>query len=313
MMSPAAALDGVAFFNRRYALEIIAFGQSNGVVYSNAEAAQSSLRIQFQFERDLEGNADKGKLVIFNLNQHNRNAIVRGSTIRLKAGYKSRIGLIFTAFVRKVKTEQQGPDVVTMFELGDGEPSLTYGRVNRSYTERVTLAQILQDVTQDLSLDLAGNVAVVSPGVIKGIPDVSFGQGIVLEGGVKNVLNTLLRPHRLDWKIQHDKLVILPRQGTLYATAAVISAATGMTGIPAFSEKYMTFQSLLNANLVPGALVQMQSKNARLNGYYKLRTCKYSGDTHDAPWNVDCEAELLKAPLPVLPAAQGTDYSKAVQ
>lgn len=313
MTLPNLAVDGMAFYNRQYALELIPFGQTQGARYNNRDKNQSSLRVAFQLERNLEGNADKGKLALFNLNANNRNALVRGSTVRLWAGYRARMGLVFVGFVRKVVTEQQGPDVVTSLELGDGEPSISYGVVNKSYSAPVTLAQVLQDLTAALALDLGGNVAVVAPGVIKGIPEQTFPLGLALEGGAKKVLNDLLRPHRIDWKIMNNKLLILPRNGTLYATAAVVSAATGMTGVPGFSEKYLTFQSLLNSNLTPGTLVQMQSKNKRLNGFYKLRTCKYAGDTHDAPWSVDCEAELLKAPLPVLPSAQGMDYARAVQ
>jgi hypothetical protein len=309
---PTGCTDGLAFFNRQYALEVISFGQTKGVTYSNIDSAQTSLRVQFSFERNMEGNADKGKVSIYNLNQHNRNAIVRGSTMRLRAGYRSRIGLLFTAFVRKITTEQQGPDVVTSFELGDGEPSINYGHVNRSYTSPVNLARVLQDISGDLDLDLGGDVAIIAPGVIKGIPDKVFSSGLALEGGVKHVLNGLLRPHKIDWKIHNNKLMILPRAGTLYVSAAVISSASGMTGVPALTEKYMTFQSLLNSNLAPGALVEMRSRNGRLDGYYKLRSCKYNGDTHDAPWLVDCEAELLKAPLPIFVAAQGANFAPAV-
>lgn len=300
------------FYERRYQLDIIPFGKTAGVTYGNDSTTGARLRVQFEVERSFNGGADKAKISIYNLSPRNRSAIARGTTMRLRAGYRGRMGLLFTGTVRNVSSDQQGPDVVTVAQLGDGEPVISYGTVNRSYTSPVTLAQVLQDVARDLELDLGGHVVDVAPGVVKGLPDVTYPLGLTVTGAVRDWLEMLLKDNGLDWSIQNGKLNILPRGGTQYVTATVVSKRTGMVGTPAFNEKYLKFTSLMNHQLVPGAYVQIVSDNRRVSGYYRLATAKVTGDTHEAPWTVECEGELLKEPLPLLPAAQGADFSKAV-
>lgn len=308
-----ALTGGAAYlYDRVYQVEIVPFGQTGGITYGNAKDNKSALRVAFEIERDLLGKADKAKVALFNLTPSNRNAITRGSTVILRAGYRGRLTLLFTGFVRKVQTDRNGPDITTTMECGDGEPSITYGVVNRSYTESVSLARVLQDLASDLNLMIAGNVVDISPGVIKGIPNQTFPSGIVFEGAVKNVLDRLLKAQLIDWSIQHGRLVILPQYAPLYVSAIVMSSSTGMINTPGFNEKCLTFQSLLNTGLIPGALVQVKSKNKKVEGYYRVVKAKVNGDTHDAAWTVDCEAEALKEPLPTLAAAQGDNFQTAV-
>lgn len=303
--------DQQYLFDRRYQLQVIPFGKSTGSVYGNLERTDPVLRVQFELERQMVAAADKGKINIYNLLTENRNAITRGSTVRLVAGYRGRAGLLFTGYVRKVETNQADADVITSLECGDAEPALTYATVNRSYAMPVSLAQVLQDLASDMRVDLGGTIVSVKPGVIKGLPDKTYPR-LSLEGPVKKALDALLKPLNIDWTIQSEKLIILPRNGTQYVSAVVISETSGMIGTPALNEKYMTFQSLLNTQIVPGVLIELRSANQKLNGFYKVRTCKYQGDSHDAPWSIACEAEALKSPLPLYTSAQGADLQKAV-
>lgn len=313
-MSSIAFAPGVVYlYNRRYQLELLNAGTASGVKYGNLDG-QLSLRVQFEIERDFSSNADKAKITVFNLAPASRNGIARGTIVRLRAGYLSQCDLLFSGYIAKVHTEQQGPDVVTTMECGDGEPLLVYGALNLSYLSAVPLAQVLQDIAAQLSLTIGGAVVEIMPGVIKGIPNEKIPGGSVFTGSVRNALDLLLKTQLIDWAIQNGKLLIMPRFATTYVSAVVLSKTTGLIGVPGIAEDFVTFSSLLNTNIAPGCLVQLATKNEALSGFYKVRKATYQGDTFDAAWNVNCEAEPLAQPLPYVnaPSAQGSNFQTAV-
>ena len=151
-----------------------------------------------------------------------------------------------------------------------------------------------------------------SPGVVVGIPDKRFARGYTVHGLCRNSLETLLKPYGLEASINNGKLNILPKSGSLGTSAIVLSPQTGLLGIPSVALTAVEFEALLNPRLVPGQIVKLVTANTNTSGYFKIRSCKMAGDTHDAKWTVTCQAVRSVGVVKELAPAQGFAYDQAV-
>jgi hypothetical protein len=305
-MSPGPQL----LFNRRYSLAILGPQGQNALQYGNIGAAQAPLRVAFEVEKTPADAANTGKIALFNLNRQVRAALGPGYKLQLTAGYEGLAEKIFIGLVHKVVVQRQGPDVVTSMECRDGQFGLFEASFNQDYPPgpSTKLAAILSDVAKVMTVDI---------GVVIGLPDESFPRGITLHGGCRDVLRKLLHKHGLEASVQNGKLNIIPEKYTMGTKAVVISQSTGMIGVPSMSgatNQDVSFDCLLNPKLVPAQMVQILSDSDNTSGFFKIRTAKYAGDSHDNNWQVSCEcARIPKETLVTsLSPAQGFAFGSAV-
>lgn len=282
-------------FNRVWSVAVGPIGQA-------AAAKYTGLRVRFDIDKLSLGTSNKAKIEIYNLSTQSRQNFKKGYGVQLMAGYNGLFDTIFTGNILNPKSTREGPDIITCIECGDGEASIIFSTLDKSYPAGVTLVQILTDVAKAMS---------VGAGVALGIPNVVFNKGFVATGTCADTLNKLLKGQNLEWHIQNGNLNVIPITSFNGQPAVVLSSATGMIGVPSDNADYVQFTSLLNAKIFPGALVQLISENTALNGYYKVRRSHFEGDSHDNKWQVSCEGVPINASQN-LPAAQGFNYASAV-
>lgn len=327
MTTNANALTSFSFdpsaqylFNRAYAVNLAPKGQSIALQYGTIGTNPAPLRVKFEIEKTMFGaSANHSKISLYNLTTASRQSIKKGYLVQVLAGYSTitnkppLIGTIFTGNVFIVKSDRSGPEVITEMECLDGGSAISFATLDKSYGAGTTLVQILGDIATAMSVTSNTNPAGMGAGIAVGIPSVVYNNGFVCKGPCKDSLDKLLKPQGLEWNIQNGNLNIIPKTAYNGATAEVVSAQTGMIGVPSLNEYFVQFTSLLNPRLVPGALVQLISQNTLINGYYKIRKAKYSGDSHDNNWQVACEAvPMPKGAIQALPNATGFNYSTAV-
>lgn len=307
-------------FDRAYAVNIGAPKQTAALQYGTIGTKPAALRVRFEVEKTIFGaSPNHSKIELFNLSVESRSSIKKGYLVQLLAGYSTLknksplIGTIFTGNVYTAKSDRNGPEIITTLECLDGGSAITYAVLDKSYGPGTTLVQILTDIATAMSLTTTSNPAAVSAGVAIGIPEQTFNNGFVCKGPCKDSLDMLLKPQGLEWSVQNGNLNIIPKTAFDGNTAQVVSVETGMIGVPSLNEYFVQFTSLLNPKLVPGALVQIFSENTLLNGFYKIRKAKYTGDSHDNHWQVACEATPMpKGSVQSLSSAQGFDYQTAL-
>lgn len=283
-------------FKRSYALAIGAPNQTAAIQYANYSVQgknntvqpPSPLRIKFDIQKNLIGSPANAKFELFNMSVNSRQGIKKGYIMLLQAGYQGLVQTLFTGNVVPLglKTERHGPDTITKIECGDGESAIVMTNLDQSYPPGTTLAQVLQDISDEMGVESNINPDGTGVGIVLGIPNDTFGRGITISGPVNRTLDKLLKPRGLRWSVQNGNLTIIPATGYDGKSAIVVSALTGMIGTPSNNDQYMEFTSLLNPNIAPGALVQMISENTALNGFYKVMNAHYEGDTHDNNWHV---------------------------
>jgi hypothetical protein len=305
-------------FGRCYSLSIGAPGQTAALQYANFNPPGqtqplSALKIRFDIQKNLIGSPNKSKIEVFNFSQQTRQAIKVGWIVQLQVGYKNLVETIFIGNINPagLKSDRNGADIITVMECGDGESSISTSVLNKTYPPGSTLAQILQDIAIAMNTTTATNPVGVGSGIAVGIPNVVYGRGKTISGACKDTLNTLLQPQGLRWSVQNGALDIIPAIAYNGDSAIVVSSATGMIGTPSKNDQYTEFSSLLNPKLVPGALVQLISENTALNGFYKVLTAHYEGDSHDSKWQVHCQCTEMSN-VQTLPVASGNNYTKAV-
>jgi hypothetical protein len=307
-------------FNRAYAVNLAPPGQSAALQYGTIGTTPAPLRVKFEVEKTIFGaSPNHTKIEIYNLSTQSRSSIKKGYLVQLLAGYSTLknkpplIGTIFTGNVYLAKSDRHGPEIVTSLECLDGGSAITYAVLDKSYGPGATLVQILGDIATAMSVTTDSNPAGISAGVAVGIPAQVYNNGFVCKGPCKDSLDALLKPQGLEWSIQNGNLNIIPKTAYDGNTAEVVSQDTGMIGVPSLNEYFVQFTSLLNPRLTPGALVQLISENTLLNGYYKIRKAKYTGDSHENTWQVACEATPMPAgSVQNLPSATGFNYATAV-
>lgn len=309
----SAAAD-TALFNRSYGLALAAATGAQAAQYSNIGRDATALRIAFSVQKNVKSSPNKASFSIYNMSAASRGNIAKGALVTFSAGYGALVGNLFLGVVQKASTEKSGSDIITKLECGDGEPALSKVTVALNFPpQTTTLTTILQSCAQAMSLTTPANPLGMNAGVALGLPVVEFPRGFVAKGKVRDVMDELCKNHGLEWSIQNGALDIIPRGAHAGNEAIVLTASTGLIGIPSRNEQALTFSALLNPMIAPNRLVVVQVRDdTRISGFYKVSSAKYEGDSHDSKWQVDCEGVALPdAAQQRLAAATGFNYGTA--
>lgn len=289
-------------YNRAYGVALLSPSGGDAIQYGNITGMASALRVQLEIEKGQKDSPNKAKISLFNLSLNVREALGKGWLVRVKAGYQGLTETLFVGAAAKATSRREGPDIITDLECADGEKALLASVYHQAYPPGTTLPRILQDVAGAMDVD---------PGIALGIPKTVYTRGITVHGSCRDILTRLLRKEGVEFSVQNGRLNIIPLKHHNGRQALILSAKTGLIGVPSISGTDITFEALLNPRLVPGQLVRVDSKNQAISGYAKIRSTKVEADSHDAKWQVTCTCNKVLAPIQELTAAQGFNYGQA--
>ncbi|MCJ2071673.1 hypothetical protein MKK75_23205, partial [Methylobacterium sp. J-030] len=228
-----------------------------------------------------------------------------GKSVTLSAGYAS--GSVFVIFKGKIlqarNLRQDVTDTVLAILATDGDTPRNYAVVNKSLSAGYTYydrAMVAADAMQALGLGLG---YVDKDALTK----TKFPRGFAAHGMAKDHLREIAFATRTSWSIQNGKLQILANDKPLPGSAIVLNGKTGLVGMPVQTINGVEGQCLLNGNIVPGSVVQIDQSsvqqaeydpsitgapnNAQLDafgvaadGQYKVMAVSHSGDTCGEPF-----------------------------
>lgn len=242
-------------------------------------------RIAFNIGKSSESKPNCSKIEIYNLSPKSRSELESvGLSAALEVGYEGLDGQplmaqIFIGDIKRVKSERKGPDVVTTLEAGDAEVAITETTIEASFAPNTTTTTVIGSLAK--KLDVA--VGTIMPG-LAGL----FENGLSLSGLVSDHLDTLTKKTGLEWNVTDGELNILEPSVPTPETAVLVSADSGLIGIPSKRETGVEFESLINPLIKPGRAISLVS-NA-ISGVFKAVKCHYEGDTHEGKWSVTVEA-----------------------
>lgn len=283
-------------FGRAYTMTLVDPKTGIGQAFGNQTSGQSALRISFEVKQGVKDTPNHAKITAYNFNAATQKAVSGAYGIRLAAGYDNQaqtvfIGTLFKATSGRgdanktaVNTKRQGPDILTEMEATDGQDALLNSAFNRAYPKATPVSQIVSDVASAMGLSVNATVGTAGR-IIAG--------NQTLSGGCRQVLQVCLRPYGLEFNVLNNKLNIIAKGGHLGTQAIVVSAHTGLLGVPSLSDEGATFDCLLNPQLVPGQLVQLTCQQAPAGAFFKVRSATFVGDTRGDDWSVTCECARL--------------------
>ena len=265
-------------FDRKIEITIGKRGQT-GFIYKD-------LRVTFKVEKSLNSKPNKSEIKIYNLTKDNRSkAEQSGNVLLLKAGYGKNIETIFTGDVAKAKTELEGTDYVTVFELGEGEFLFKTAKADISFSKGTDLKEAITSILNSSGFSL---------GDITGLVSEKLQSPLVLSGNVRKHLDDIATRQNLEWSIQDEKIQILKKGEATKEEVFVLSPNTGLIGIPknrvgkTEGEKGIEFECLMNGKLKPGRKVQIES--SFFQGRYRIEKIVYQGDNYGQDFTCKCEA-----------------------
>ena len=274
--------------------------------YRGDENGGQGLRIFFETAQKDASTPNVARINIVNLAKSSTQpAFYVGKSVTLSAGYAS--GSVFVIFKGKIlqarNLRQDVTDTVLAILATDGDTPRNYAVVNKSLSAGYTYydrAMVAADAMQALGLGL---------GYIDkdALTKTKFPRGFAAHGMAKDHLREIAFATRTSWSIQNGKLQILANDKPLPGSAIVLNGKTGLIGLPVQTINGVEGQCLLNGNIVPGSVVQIDQSsvqqaeydpsitgapnNAQLDafgvaadGQYKIMAVSHSGDTRGEPF-----------------------------
>lgn len=154
-------------------------------------------------------------------------------------------------------------------------------------------------------------------------PQVGLPRGKVMFGMARDFMRSVARTTQTVWSIQDGKLIMVPETSYMPGEIPVITAETGMIGMPQQTQNGITIKMLTNPSVKIGTLIQIdnasvqqyeyslnvgqQEQNQRIqqqaklqdDGFYYVMIAEHSGDTRGNEYYTD--VICLAADVSVLP------------
>ncbi len=244
----------------------------------------------------------------------------------LKVAYDDDpLGTLFDGNIIQVKRGRENPvDTYLDIIAADGDKAYNFAVVSASLAAGSTAADRVAatvasmgeyGVTQGYTAELGGN---------------PLPRGVVLFGMAKDVLRPMARAADVAWSIQNREVVHVPIDGYIPGSALVLTAATGMIGLPQQTEDGIGVRILCNPAVKMGGLVQIDNSSIQLlardpgvagalrfqnlqtnvrvtdDGLYKVIVANHHGDSRGNDWYTDLTC--IAAGDPVSPGLVSRGY-----
>ena len=320
-------------YKRRW---LLAYGDQDGsatipFVFSNLEG--ESLRVQFEFSRNNQAEADRGVIRIYGLSENltlaikedletqwrlrrdiqnnERDPVQRGKRLKVVAdtyrvnffvGYEkdSTLKLLFRGDLVGVKTAHRAGSLepVTTLELGDTLLALRDSYMHQIYGTGSTLENVIRGsaAVLDAPIDKASaEVLITAIGPNAAINKIK--NGYVAIGRVGDTLTELIDLFGLQWWIRDGTIYFVPQFAVVNDYTLVLREGVDLLDHTR-NEIYdnISGRALINADLFPGrGLILKDVFNEKLDQIgFRVNRTKTTGDTRGQSWYTSFEASAME-------------------
>lgn len=254
----------------------------------------SQLKIDFEITKSVLSFPNLARIDIYNPNKDTEAALKEKFTnVILNVGYVGNLKLIFKGEVRNVFNSKIGTERIITVYAGDGQRDWQNTLFNKTFAENVPTNEVIRE--------LLSSFKSLSLGTIEGLPTAADKlRGQTLSGSSKDILDTFAAEYGFTWSIQDGEVVTTPIERPIVGTeAVVINSATGMVGSPTITEIGVDVTTLLNPDLLPNRVFQVESvasdvslgniffrnvKKTSAEGLYKIQEVTFKGTNRDGDW-----------------------------
>ena len=274
---------------RKFSL-IVADSDGNGLDLSNLQVRFTVTSAVLQTPRKLEAR-------IYNLAPSTAAAIQQEFTqVQVMAGYQDDpYGLIFTGTICQTRRgRESAADSYLDILAGDGDVPYNTAAVQQTVAAGWTWADIQKHLVDSFGLMMGHSPE---------LQDTKGTRAKTLYGATKDLMRMMADSNGLDWHIEGGQVNFVPKGGYIPGDAVVLSAASGMIGVPEQTIDGVTVKCLLNPNIKTGRLLQIA--DAAINatsfitnvgtvitrlpdldtaGTYMAYSIRHEGDTRGQAW-----------------------------
>lgn len=289
----------------------------------------SQLHIQFSIEQSDVETPNNANIRIYNLSEQTSTRLLSKefSRVVINAGYvNGPYGVIFDGSIKQSRRGRIDQTLTYLDILAaDGDEAYNYGIVNQSLAAGSTINDQINAIAQGMGTD----VGYVSQLQLGGNPQATI-RGKVLFGLGKDYNRQIALANNSRWSIQNGKTVFIANSDYIQADPILVSAASGMVGIPEQTQDGISVTMLLNPKLKIGQPVQLSSKDINVaafidipygsidasqlpnnqfpplstDGLYRVVVSEYEGDTRGNEWYSKL---ICFAVAPDVPASSGVN------
>lgn len=251
----------------------------------------TDLKMEFDIEKTISGVPNEGTLNVWNLAAINRQAVGKEfDSVTLEAGYRDMgMGVILKGKIREVYHRRSETEIISEIKVGDGDLAERTGFVAKTYPKNTKIKDIVYDIHKN-------GMPGITMGELKGLDDLPpTKRPVTIVSGTRRAMDELGRTHGFYWNYQNETLETIPADGFL-DQRVVISAQTGMTGVPTITDNGISVQCLIDPAIRPNRLIEVISETLEMNGapsIYRVNGLRYFGDNMDGDFNVDVEGERV--------------------
>lgn len=238
----------------------------------------SPLRCSFTVKKTDAQTPNEAEFSIYNISKETSHKLKKSFTkIIFSAGYQSNFGLIFSGNIISFEQSKEGPDLVLKIKAGDGDEAYNYTVINKTLAAGATPDQIIKEASGAMGVPI---------GYKSELRQDALPRGKVMYGAPHSVLREQSANQKCTWSIQDGELLILKRTEVKKGTAILLSADSGLLGLPSKNEDGVAATCLLNPQLKIGSVVELKSVYMDdLNGQYRLISIEHKGDTNSSEWS----------------------------
>jgi len=286
-------MGGYDNFDRQYRLAAGPAGGTGFEVGETSKAQPVAPHINFFLQKsDLE-TQNTGRVTLWNLNPPQLAVLnEKDCVVSLKAGYGSKLALIFDGIVSYVSTTIDSADRKTEIEVIDNLVEIRDTYVSVSYNGTVNWKIIFDDVAAQMGV-------AVSYSYNAEFVDISNGFSFV--GLARDIMTKGCKCCNLSWSIQNGVMQVKKPGDVMSREVYVLSPDTGLLGIPArvvITQDEATGKNTLGWDVeyfLNGAIniddyVKLESET--VTGYFRVYSLEISGDNVSGDWI--CKARLLE-------------------
>lgn len=203
------------YWKRRYK---VAFPEV-GYIFAN------TLRVKFSIDKDTTKQTNKSKVEIYNLSKETRDALEKPDIkVEVYAGYEhTTVAKIFTGTTLQVHSKNERTDMVTTFDLSDGQIAVRDSEMSLSYQPGTAGNNIIKAIAANMGLPV-----IFGEGAEFG----TFANGYSFVGKGAEALNEICYGSGCTWSIQNDVLEIILNDGILTHSGIVFAPDSGLINSP---------------------------------------------------------------------------------
>lgn len=280
-------------FDRQYRLAAGPAGGAGFEVGETSKAQPVPLHVNFSLQKtDLE-TQNTGRVTVWNLNPSQLAVLnQKDCCLSFRAGYKSRLSLIFAGIVSYVTTSKDGSDQKTEIEVVDNLIEVRDTYVAVSYNGTVSWKTIFDDVAGQMGVAVSYSYNATFANLANGFSYVGLARDIMTKG---------CDCCGLSWSLQNGVMQVKKPGDVMSKEVYVLSPDSGLIGIPSrvvVAQDETSEQNKLGWDVeyfLNGAIniddyVKLESKT--VTGFFRVYSLEFSGDNISGDWL--CKARLLE-------------------